>query len=108
MKLYEILLILIILSGAIIVAYQVFKMTELDAKSRGFKNPKLWGFLASGGQNSGGLILYLLGRRKHPSIMSDNEKKEIESRKNKIAAGLIVLALGAIGFIITLLLTGNL
>ncbi|MCC5437463.1 hypothetical protein [Clostridium botulinum] len=104
MKWYEILLLLIVVLGSINIAYQVFKMTELDAASRGFKNPKLWGILASGGQNGGGLMLYLLGRRKYPSTMSENEKREIESRKNKIAIGLIFSILGAIGLIIVIFL----
>lgn len=45
MKWYLIVLVFISLLGASTLAYQVFKMTELDAKSRGFKHPKAWGFL---------------------------------------------------------------
>lgn len=89
------------LVGAVNIAYNIFKMTEIDAKARGFKNPKLWGALAMGGNNSGGLILYLIRRRNYPLInMSEEGQREIESRKKKVGIGIIFLVLGTIGLII--------
>lgn len=71
-------------------------MTELDAKSRGFKHPKAWGFFALGGNNSSGLLLYLIGRKKYLSHMSDSDKQIIESRKKKAGVSLIFFALSTI------------
>lgn len=96
MRWYLIVLIFISLLGASTLAYQVFKMTELDAKSRGFKHPKAWGFFALGGNNSSGLLLYLIGRKKYLSNMSDTSKQIIESRKKKAGVSLIFFALSTI------------
>lgn len=96
MKWYLIVLVFISLLGASTLAYQVFKMTELDAKSRGFKHPKAWGFFALGGNNSSGLLLYLIGRKKYLSHMSDPDKQIIESRKKKAGVSLIFFALSTI------------
>lgn len=96
MKWYLIVLVFISLLGASTLAYQVFKMTELDAKSRGFKHPKSWGFFALGGNNSSGLLLYLIGRKKYLSHMSDSDKQIIESRKKKAGVSLIFFALSTI------------
>ena len=56
----------IALVGAICTAWQIYQMTVSDAKARGLKHPKFWGFWAMNGNNSSGLILYLIGRRKYP------------------------------------------
>lgn len=96
MRWYLIVLIFISLLGASTLAYQVFKMTELDAKSRGFKHPKAWGFFALGGNNSSGLLLYLIGRKKYLSHMNDLDKQIIESRKKKAGVSLIFFAISTI------------
>lgn len=96
MKWYLIVLVFISLLGASTLAYQVFKMTELDAKSRGFKHPKAWGFFALGGNNNSGLLLYLIGRKKYLSNMNAVDKQIIESRKNKAGVSLIFFALSTI------------
>ena len=57
------------------------QMTELDARSRGFKHPKLWGLFASGRQNGEGILLYLIGRRKYPSAMTEAQKSDMEKYK---------------------------
>ena len=51
----------IALVGAICTAWQIYQMTVSDAKARGLKHPKFWGFWAMNGNNSSGLILYLIG-----------------------------------------------
>ena len=101
MKWYEIILVFIVLPGAVNTAYQVFKIAELDARSRGLKHP-----IAIGGQNSSGLILYLIGRHKYPSTLSNQDREVMNSRKKKVGVGLIFIVSGAIGLIINKVLIG--
>ena len=90
MKWYEIILVFIVLPGAVNTAYQVFKIAELDARSRGLKHPKFWGVFTMSGNNSSGLLMYLIGRRKYPIInMSENDAKELEKRKKSAGVGLV-------------------
>ena len=81
MKWYEIILVFIVLPGAVNTAYQVFKIAELDARSRGLKHPKFLGFIAIGGQNSSGLILYLIGRHKYLSTLSNQDRSNEFTKK---------------------------
>lgn len=86
--------------GSISVVYQIYHMTFIDAKARGLKHPKFWGFFTMSGNNSGNLIVYLIGRRKYPIIdMSQADKNEIERRKKAAGAGLVFLAVGAIALV---------
>ena len=95
----------IALVGAICTAWQIYQMTVLDAKARGLKHPKFWGFWAMNGNNSSGLLMYLIGRRKYPIInMSENNAKELEKRKKSAGVGLVFLAIGVIGIICTTLI----
>lgn len=97
MSWYLIVSIFVIILGAATFEYQVYKMTELDARSRGLKHPKFWAFFSLSGQNgSGGLLLYLIGRRKYPSSMSENDRLVMEARKKKAGVSLIFLALSTI------------
>lgn len=91
--------------GAAGTAYQIYRMTVLDADSRGLKHPKFWGFFALGGNNSSGLIMYLIGRRKYPAVnLSDAGRKEMDRRKKTAGAGLVFLAVGAVGLVISVIL----
>ncbi len=84
--------------GAVHTTWQIYKIVGLDARSRGLKHPKLWGLLSASGNNSSGLILYLTGRRKYPVIrQTQEEKREMESRKRRAGVGLVFLAAGGIG-----------
>ena len=68
--------------GAVHTVWQIFKIVELDARSRGIKHPGLWGFISANSNGASGLILYLIGRRNYPVIsLSEKMKKEIDSRK---------------------------
>ena len=88
-----------------IVCFELFKIASLDAQARGLSHPRLWGLLAASGNNSAGLIMYLISRRKYPVInMSEEMIHEIESRKKRAGAGILFLALGAIGSVITIAL----
>lgn len=95
----------IFIVGTIAVVYQIYHMTVIDAKARGLKRPKLWGIFSLSGSGSSGLVIYLLGRKKYPIInISDEDKKEIDTRKKIVGVGLIFLAIGAIGLVISITL----
>lgn len=100
MRWYLFVLVFAVLLGAVTLSYQIYKMTELDARSRGFKHPRFWGFFfLSGSSGSGGLLLYLIGRRKYPAVMSAEDKLVMEARKKKVCVSLGFIAAGAIGLI---------
>ncbi|WP_010297590.1 hypothetical protein [Clostridium senegalense] len=105
MSWYLIVLMFIAILGASTLAYQVFKMTELDAISRGLKHPKFWGIFSLSGNGGGGLLLYLIGRRKYPSFMSNADRLIMESRKKKAGVSLSFLAVSTIILIAICLLT---
>lgn len=105
MSWYHILNIFVVMLGAFTLAYQIFRMTELDARSRGLKHPKFGGFFALSGKGSGGIILYLLGRRKYPSSMSTADKLEMNSHKKKAGVSLIFLTVSTIVLFIICILT---
>ena len=65
----------IALVGGIETVYQIYQLTVIDATIRGLKHPKLWGLLASNGNNSSGLLLYLIGRRNYPINSIDSNQK---------------------------------
>ena len=91
--------------GAIETVYQIYQLTVIDATIRGLKHPKLWGLLASNGNNSSGLLMYLIGRRKYSIVnMSESNSKELEKRKKTAGIGLLFLAIGVIGIICATLL----
>ncbi|NEU05644.1 hypothetical protein [Clostridium senegalense] len=105
MSWYLIVLMFIEILGASTLAYQVFKMTELDAISRGLKHPKFWGIFSLSGNGGGGLLLYLIGRRKYPSFMSNADRLIMESRKKKAGVSLSFLAVSTIILFAICLLT---
>lgn len=91
----------VILVGAVNTSFQLYKMVELDARARGLKHPKFWGIFAMNGNNSSGLLMYLIGRRNYPILnMTEENRKEIEKRKKKAGIGLIFIVIGAIGAVI--------
>lgn len=99
------LFIFVMFLGAITLSYQMYNMIYLDAKSRGLKHPKFWGFFSlSGNKGSGGLILYLLGRNKYISNMNDEERAGMEIRKKKALVSLCFLVVGAVATVITVIL----
>ena len=71
------------LVGAFCVVFQIYQMTVIDATAqRILKHPKFWGVFAMSGNNSSGLLMYLIGRRKYPIVnMSESNSKELEKRK---------------------------
>lgn len=96
MSWYLIVLVFTAILGGATLYYQVYKMTELDATSRGLKYPKFWGFFSLSGNGCGGLLLYFIGRRKYPSYMSESDKQVMELRKKKAAVSLSFIALSTI------------
>ncbi|GAA0071029.1 hypothetical protein UT300003_25530 [Clostridium sardiniense] len=105
MSWYLIVVVFVVMLGALTLAYQVYKMTELDAVSRGLKHPKFWGIFSLSGDGCGGLLLYLIGRRKYTSSMSEADKLAMESRKKKAGVSLAFLALSTITLFTICILT---
>ncbi|MCQ9209905.1 hypothetical protein [Granulicatella seriolae] len=95
------------LLGTFSMAYQIYKIVVMDAESRGLKHPKFWGFFALGGQNSSGLILYMIGRNRYPLNMAEEVKPIFNSRKRKAILSLCFSAVGIIG-LVYLSLSGSL
>lgn len=88
MKWYELSLIGITLICAFYGRYQLFKIVEIDASSRGFKRPRFWAFVASGQENARGLIPYLIVRKKYVSTISESEQQIMNMRKKKAGLGI--------------------
>ena len=87
--------------GAIETVYQIYQLTVIDATIRGLKHPKLWGLLASNGNNSSGLLLYLIGRRNYPIHSIDHKQLVLMDKRKKAAGiGLVFLVIGSIGLIL--------
>lgn len=87
----ELNIVLAVIFGAIVVVggvetvYQIYRLTVIDATARGLKHPKLWGLLATNGNNSSGLLLYLVRRRKYPLNSIDDEQLQfMDRRKNPL------------------------
>lgn len=86
--------------GVSCVVFQIYHMTVIDATARGLKHPKLWGAFTMSGNNSSGLLMYLIGRRRYPIVnMSESDSKELKRRKKSAGVGLIFLAIGVMGVI---------
>ena len=87
--------------GAIETVYQIYQLTVIDETIRGLKHPKLWGLLASNGNNSSGLLLYLIGRRNYPIHSIDHKQLVLMDKRKKAAGiGLVFLVIGTIGLIL--------
>ena len=104
MKTYGIFFIVLTLIGGVGFVYQIYKMTVLDAESRGFKHPKFWGLVVSSGRNSSGLLTYMIGRRNYSSNMSTENIEIMEARKKIAAAGMLFQVIGFIGFLASIIL----
>ncbi|BFL08381.1 hypothetical protein [Thomasclavelia ramosa] len=50
--------------------------------------------------------MYLIGRHKYPSTLSNQDREVMNSRKKKVGVGLIFIVSGAIGLIINKVLIG--
>ncbi len=88
--------------GAIFFLYQLYNIVVIDAKTRGIKHPRFWGFLTFGKNTGGGLLLYLIRRRNCPIInITEKEKLEISKRKKATGIGLSFVCIGTIGIIIS-------
>lgn len=95
--------------GGIETTYQLYKLTVMDATARGLKHPKLLGLLSANGNNSSGLLLYLIGRRRYPvQSMDETQQALMEKRKKSAGIGLLFIVIGAIGLLLCLFSTGKL
>lgn len=90
----------VLLVGGVYSVYQLFQLVKTDATCRGLKHPKLWGFLSISGNNSGGLLLYFIVRRKYPILsMTDAQKSAMDRCKKKFGIGLAFFVAGTIACI---------
>lgn len=98
--------VLVILSAvalveSVCISYQIYQIVKIDAKARGLKYPSFWGVFAMSNNNGGGLLPYLIGRRRFPiRSMSDAEKTMISKRKRVIGAALFFLSASMIGLVL--------
>ncbi|KHD44795.1 hypothetical protein ACVRZD_05880 [Streptococcus hongkongensis] len=84
------------LVGGVYLEVHLYKIINIDAASRGFKHPNFWALFASTGNNSSGLLLYLLGRRSYPSNLTNNQQQLIIKYKKKFTIGLLFFVIGVI------------
>lgn len=100
MKVYIIIFAVVIFTSSIGVAYNLNRIAYIDALSRGIERPKLWSFIAIGGNNgSGGLLLYLLKRRKYPSNIKEEDKNKIGKYKTRLYLFLVMIFISFIGML---------
>ncbi|WP_208560798.1 hypothetical protein [Marinilactibacillus kalidii] len=92
---------LIIAFSSICLAYYVYQLILMDAKSRQIDHPRFWSTIAAANQNGGGILLYLFKRRKTTSLLSENEKQTFLTIKKKIYC---LLALSFVTFLVSLLI----
>lgn len=108
-------LITIIISGAvtvlggIILQYNIYQMTKIDARARGLKHPKLLGLLNISGNNGNAFLLaYLIGRKKYPiQNLGKRDKENLETFKKKSRLALAIHLIGGAVFIILLIYYKN-
>ena len=97
-----------VMVGSVFTAYQLYKLVEIDAESRGLKRPRLWGVFSLAGNNGSGLLLYLLGRRKYPvTTLSEEGRRAKEVRKKKLCVSFTFQAVGAIVCVLSMFLAGE-
>lgn len=107
----DIKLIIMIISGAVFVVgsfilqYNIYKMTQIDAKARGLKHPKLLGVLNISGNNGNAFLLaYLIGRKKYPiQNISSKDLAELEAYKKKSLLALSISLIASLVFVIALI-----
>lgn len=86
----------IMLVGAFFTWYQMYQLVTLDARRRGLAHPRAIGFLASGGHQGEGLLVYLLARKKYRIVSDTPELRgQISHYKNTAGAGIVFIAAGA-------------
>nr|WP_072537218.1 hypothetical protein [Anaerococcus mediterraneensis] len=107
----DIKLIIMIISGAVflvgafILQYNIYQMTQIDAKARGLKHPRLLGVLNISGNNGNAFLLaYLIGRKKYPiQNISSKDLAELESYKKKSLLALSMNLIASLVFVIALI-----
>ena len=91
------------LVGAFCVVFQIYHMTVIDATARGLKHPKFWGVFTMSGNNSSGLLLYLIGRRNYPiNSIDSNQKTKMIQRKKAAGISLCFMVVGILGLILSI------
>ncbi len=107
----DIKLIIMIISGAVFVVggfilqYNIYQMTQIDAKARGLKHPRLLGVLNISGNNGNAFLLaYLIGRKKYPiQNISSKDLADLEAYKKKSLLALSMNLIASLVFVIALI-----
>lgn len=97
--------IFIIITCGLALIINIYRLVYLDAKSRGIKKPKFWGFISAGAQNGSGLILYLFKRKGYEKGICEKDLKSINKIKKRIGYILFGELIGIIIFILNVILT---
>lgn len=98
------LIILLVLSvlPMISLRYNLYKVINIDAKSRGIERPKLWSFVGIAGGRGEGLILYFLKRKNYEKHISDEDFTLSEMYKRRAIISLVFLMTIMVILLITL------
>lgn len=82
--------------GGVMLAYNIYQMTIIDAEARGIQKPKAWGLLNAAGNNGNAFILlYLIRRRQFPVKSLPKDKKialNLYKKKALVAMGFHLIA----------------
>ncbi len=81
----------------------LYKLINLDAKSRGIEKPTLWSFIGISGSRGEGLILYLLKRSDYRKNMSDADIVLSEKYKAKVITSFIIIMIVSIALVFLLI-----
>lgn len=92
------------LAGSVSIAYQIYQMTIIDAKARGFKHPRFWGIFNTDSNN---YLLYLIVRCRYPKEkLSEKALRKMNHYKKAAGISIIFTCIGGIGLFLSLFL-GN-
>lgn len=94
-----------IIVGIVTFIINLYKLVVIDATSRNIPKARFWGVVSLGGNNSSGLLLYLIKRRNFPVIeLSKDEKIEKDRRKQTIKVGFLFTIIPLLIMIYTVVL----
>ncbi|RVU71445.1 MULTISPECIES: hypothetical protein [Lactobacillus] len=97
MKEFVLTLVVFFCLGILIETYYLYQLTVLDAKSRGMKQPHLWGYWVSGGN----FLLYLFKRKNHPPLRSPAKQAAYLALKKKATIVAVICAILVVIILLT-------
>lgn len=82
-----------------LLAYYMYQLLVLDAKSRGLARPKLWAIIGAGGGRGEGLLFYLFKRKNFSGEMTEKDQQKSRQLKKRMNLLLIVQVVSALLFV---------